>query len=258
MYFLPANTVKVSSVFSRLEKNLQLMSRCDLKLPGHWYPDNSVINYGSELILFQFYSGKIRCCKFQHEGITIYYKKYKCVTISIPKEIPWWRHSHIESIPVLAAYDPHMKVNADGKTQWKKFKICFVFFDISGNVSDQFCVKDVSFDIGCCYHQINLLTKSKYIVLLFYLYRKSTSLQPWWERKWKWSDESIIQSTLIVLFEIQLNIDNYYECAEISRINLGEYAEVETPPYIQKMICNNTEEKILFQFHTLEPLSQVF
>ena len=51
-----------------------------------------------------------------------------------------------------------------------------------------------------------------------------------------------------MLFEIQLKGDNYYECVEISRINVEEYIEGSFYDIeIQDMPYNKTEEQIIFQ-----------
>ena len=53
MYFLPENEIKTCSVYSRLEKNFQLMRIFDVHDPEHrTWNYHSVTKYGSELIFY--------------------------------------------------------------------------------------------------------------------------------------------------------------------------------------------------------------
>ena len=60
---------------------------------------------------------------------------------------------------------------------------------------------------------------------------------------------------MLVLFEIQVKGDNYYECMEISRINLEDYTEVIDLVTFEGMVYNQTEEQILLQFKPIQRLS---
>ena len=60
---------------------------------------------------------------------------------------------------------------------------------------------------------------------------------------------------MLVLFEIQVKGDNYYECMEISRINLEDYIEVIDLVTFEGMVYNQTEEQILLQFKPIQRLS---
>lgn len=145
----------------------------------------------------------------------------------------------LQSIPVIAVCYFLKDVSLFYR-RWKKLKIRF--FDISGNVSDKFCVKNISFKLDSAYHDYDILTSSNYIAILIKFYYQTKSLETWWKK----SNESILRHFSFVLFEIQLKGDNYYECIEISRIDLQEYVEGKKSVFIRSMKYIDTEEKILF------------
>ena len=99
MYFLPENEIKTCSVYSRLEKNFQLMRIFDVHDPEHrTWNYHSVTKYGSELIfyLINYDNAKISCFKFDHKGLV---SRYDCG--KIPREgIMYYRL--LQSIPVIA------------------------------------------------------------------------------------------------------------------------------------------------------------
>lgn len=242
MYFLPEEEIKACSISYRLERNLKLMRVIYLpKKPQHY---EYVTKYGSELILYSINWDTLEITghKFDHKGIVL---KYNCGKISNPSPIAWSAVA-VESLPIVAVY--HAVKGC------KKFKMAF--FDISGNASgEKIHVKDILFDLGYVYRRSTILTKSNFVAVFFNFYRKSNSLKPWWKSRLGTSNEIMTEWSfhcLFVLFEIQLTGDNYYECIEISRINLEEYVEGSFD--IEDMICNKTEQKIIFQLQTLRNL----
>ena len=254
MYFLPENEIKACSVSSRLEKNLKPMR--EIYLYQEPWQCEHVTNYGSELILYSIDRGslEISCLKFDHKGVVC---KYNCGKIPDTSPLVYllqrdWSTIAVGSVPVVAFFYALQKVNSDEKNQTlKKFKI--IFFDISGSVSHKVRIKDVLFDVDYVYLKNTVLTSSNYIAVFFKFYHQSPSFQPWLKTKQKRSNEASAKWSLrhlFVLFEIQLKGDNCYECVEISRINLEEYIEVKDTfgdLIIENMVCNETEQKILFQ-----------
>ena len=249
MYFLPENEIKTCSVYSRLEKNFQLMRIFDVHDPEHrTWNYHSVTKYGSELIfyLINYDNAKISCFKFDHKGLV---SRYDCG--KIPREgIMYYRL--LQSIPVIAVCY-FLKDFSLYDRRWKKLKIRF--FGISGNVSDKFCVKNISFKVDSAYDDYDVLTNSNYIAVFIKFYYQTKSLEPWRKK----SNESILRNCSFVLFEIQLKGDNYYECIEISRIDLQEYVKGKKSVSIGSMKYIATEEKILFplQMETFDQPCQI-
>ena len=252
MYYLPENEIKASSVYSKLEKNLKPMREVYL-YQEPWQCEH-VTSYGCDLILYSIDrdSLEISCRKFDDKGVV---RKYKCGKIPDTSPLIYliqrdWSPIAVESLPVVAFYYALQSVNSDEKDEpLKKFKI--VFFDISGNVSHEIRVKDVLFDVGYVYLKNVVLTSSNYIGVYFKFYHKSHSFQPCLKTKQERSNEATTKLRhLFVLFEIQLKDGNYYECVEISRLNLEDYIEVENTfgdLIIENMVYNETEQMVLSQ-----------
>lgn len=221
MYFLPEDEIKSCSLAHRLEKSFKLMRV--INLPETRYPVEHVTRLGSDYILYHVE-------KFNRNGIVFSYS-YKEIYDSFP--MYWW-HQAIESRPIVQE-DVKLK---DRYRKLRKFKISF--FDVSRNVSQEFLLKDV-FGVGCRFDNSTILTRSNYIAVFIKFFRKSkskTSRETTTERSLDW---------LFLLFKIQSKCD-YYECVEISRINLKDYIEDLNGLKIEDMVYNQTEEQILLQF----------
>lgn len=221
MYLLPEDEVKDFTVSSKLENNIKLMRVVDLPNTPQQY--ERLVKYGGELILhsINWDTWKISGRKFDHNGVVCCYEG-----ANIPDSAPMSCGAKaIEALPLVLVSHA-----LQGR---KKYKLSF--FDVSGKFYQKIEVKSTVCDVGHEYFRVTILTRSKYVAIFFNFYNEVLN------------ERSV--HCLFVMFEIQLKADNYFECVEITRINLEEHVDGQFD--IEDMVFNETEERVLFQVKKL-------
>ena len=191
------------------------------KTPGQ---DERFVKYGRDVILFSKnrHSNKSSCRKFDRYGIIDQCEGAQLTDSALT-------HCNIEVIEALPVV-----VIGYGFNESNMYKLCLS--DVLGNDWPSIEVQDITFDVGCEYDDCTIFLKSKFVATLF-----EDSLL-------KDSGEATMVGrlfSLLILFEIRIIKNNYYECVEISRIHLEEHIKGFFD--VENMIVNGTEGKILLQ-----------